>query len=88
MGLVSVRILTGAFRHARRALLDRLNGASSVEEALGETIEQFEAAEAEEGLDREDPDEFSEPHDLHEPEFRPPEPMGPCARSPSRAGAP
>jgi hypothetical protein len=82
--------------HARRALLDRLNGAfcfclqaglvdladarewgRSVEEALGETLEQFETAEAEEELDA---DEFSEPQDLHEPEFRPPKPMGPLVR--------
>jgi hypothetical protein len=84
---------------ARRALLDRLNGAfcfclqtgmldpadaphwgRSVEQALGETVEQFETAEAEEALDLHDRDEFSEPPDLHEPEFRPPEPMGAAVR--------
>jgi hypothetical protein len=86
-------------RHARRALLDGLNGAfcfclqtglvdaadapewgMRVEEALGETIEQFEAAAAEEALDREDLDEFSEPQDLQETEFTPPEPMGSLVR--------
>jgi hypothetical protein len=85
-----------ADRHARRALLDRLNGAfafylqtglvdpadapgwgTSVEEALGETVEQFDTAEAEEGLD---PDEFSEPQDVHQPEFSPPESMGALVR--------
>ena len=53
---------------------------TSVEEALGETLEQFEAAEAEEELDPDDLHEFSEPQDLHEPEFRPPEPMGALVR--------
>ena len=85
-----------ADRHARRALLDRLNGAFSfclqtglvdpadapewgarVEEALGDTVEQFETAEAEEGLD---PDEFSEPQDVDEPELNPPESMGALMR--------
>ena len=83
-------------RPARRALLDRLNGAFSfclqtglvdpadarewgarVEEALGETVEQFETAEAEEGLD---PDEFSVPQDVDEPEVAPPESMGALVR--------
>jgi hypothetical protein len=82
--------------HARRTMLDRLNGAfclylqtglvdpadapdwgTSVEEALGEPLEQFETAEAKEGLDH---DELPEPQDLHEPEFRPPEPMGAVVR--------
>jgi hypothetical protein len=86
-------------RHARRALLDRLNGAfcfclqtglvdpaeapewgTRVEEALGETLEQFETAEAEEKLDPDDPDELSEPQDLHEAEFKPREPMGALVR--------
>jgi hypothetical protein len=86
-------------RHARRALLDRLNGAfcfclqtglvdpadapewgTSVQEALGETLEQFETAEAGERLDADDPDEFSEPQDVDEPDFRPPEPMGALVR--------
>ena len=81
-------------RPARRALLDRLNGAfsfclqtglvdpadaqewgTSLEEALGETVEQFETAEADEWLD---PDEFSEPQDVREPE--PPERMGALVR--------
>jgi hypothetical protein len=47
---------------------DALEWGTSVEEALGETVEQFETAEAEEGLDR---DEFSELQDVDEPEFRP-----------------
>jgi hypothetical protein len=52
----------------------------SVEEALGETLEQFETAEAEEGLDPDDPDESPEPRDVDEPEFRPREPMGALVR--------
>jgi hypothetical protein len=86
-------------RDARRALLDRLNGAfclclqtglvhpadapvwgKRVEEALGETLAQFERAEAEEGLDPDDLAEFDEPQDLHEPEFGPSEPMGALLR--------
>jgi hypothetical protein len=80
---------------ARRALLDRLNGAfcfclqtglvdpadapewgKSVEEALGETLEQFEAAEAEERLDSDDLLE----QELDEPDLRPAEPMGALVR--------
>jgi hypothetical protein len=76
--------LNGAFCFCLQAGLVDPAGApdwgSSVEEALGETLKQFEAAEAEEGLDPDDPDEFPEPQDLHEPEFRPPEPMGALVR--------
>ena len=53
---------------------------ASVEGALGVTIEQFEAAEAEEGLDPDEADEFSAPQDLDEPEPRRPEPMGALVR--------
>jgi hypothetical protein len=73
--------LNGAFSFCLQAGLvdptDAPEWGASVEEALGETVEQFEIAEAEEGLD---PDEFSELQDADEPEFRPPESMGALMR--------
>jgi hypothetical protein len=96
LGRLVASLHEAADRPARRALLDRLNGAFSfclqtglvdpadgrewgarVEEALGETVEQFETAEAEGGLD---PDEFSEPQDVQEPELSTPESMGALVR--------
>jgi hypothetical protein len=69
--------LNGAFSFCLQTGLvdptDAPEWGTSVEEALGETLEQFETTEAEEGLD---PDELSELQDVDEPEFRPPESMG------------
>jgi hypothetical protein len=51
-----------------------------VEQALGQTLEQFESAEADEGLAREELQDFPEPQDPDEPGFKAPEPMGAAVR--------